>query len=176
MGVVNETTEALIGAHFQTILSAFWVFGHQLTTPVKSTSIIAIDETAIITRPTDKPPCGFSGIIKSQRCNFFIAIKKGISFALVPNREAISSLNTKRRPVKHKILMKIPSGKAKKRWTFKQKFLITSNSFWSLLDFLQTTIRLCLYVKGYLLKTLLLYICKKTKGFFLQVGAKIAII
>lgn len=147
---------------FKRFLSIALLFGHQTTTPVNSISDAHIAEVPMITRPRDKPPCGFSGIIKSQRCSFFTAIKKGISFALVPNSDAISSLNTKRRPVKHKILMKIPSGKAKKRWTFKQKFLITSNSFWSLLDFLQTTIRLCLYVKGYLLKTLLLYTYKKT--------------
>ena len=52
-----------------------------------------------------------------------------ISFALVPNSDAISSLNTKRRPVKQAMHIKSPNGRAKYLWTFKQKFLIISNSF-----------------------------------------------
>ena len=129
MSVVNKTTEALIGCHFQAILSIALLFGHQTTTPVNSISDAHIAEVPMITRPTDKPPCGFSGIIKSQRCSFFTAIKKGISFALVPNSDAISSLNTKRRPVKQAMHIKIPNGRANHLWTFKQKFLIISNSF-----------------------------------------------
>lgn len=50
--------------------------------PVSSTSVIHMADTAIITRPTDRPPHGFSGILNSQRCNCLMPTRKASALDL----------------------------------------------------------------------------------------------
>lgn len=93
-----------------------------MTTPVSSTSVIHMADTAIITRPSESPPHGFSGIINSQRCNCLMPTRKGICFGFVSKAEAISFLNSKTSLVKHTIDINTPRDSANHLWIFKHFF------------------------------------------------------
>lgn len=82
MRVINKSAEAFVGTYCQTVLQRLLALGPPNAPPVSSTSVIHMADTAIITRPTDRPPHGFSGILNSQRCNCLMPTRKASALDL----------------------------------------------------------------------------------------------
>ena len=82
MRVINKSAEAFVGTYCQTVLQRLLALGPPNAPPVSSTSVIHMADTAIITRPTDRPPHGFSGILNSQRCNCLMPTRKASAWDL----------------------------------------------------------------------------------------------